>query len=170
LLQERDKQAITRAIVNELIYAVKFRCELAEPNYMIIIQLILQDFGEDISEDITDIDQFNTGASEAVRPFLSDVLEFISDLHVLSKLKASGFKSSLNRFFVQKQTNSDRMGGDLKAGLAQILALEMSRPALRDNRTIQRFLPWLLTPPNLTQAVPGAFAESVTNVRQVITL
>lgn len=57
------------------------------------------------------------------------------------------------------------MGGDLKAGLAQILALEMSRPALRDNRTIQRFLPWLLTPPNLTQAVPGAFAESVTNVR-----
>lgn len=44
------------------------------------------------------------------------------------------------------------MGGDLKAGLAQILALEMSRPAVRDNRTIQRFLPWLLSPPNLTQA------------------
>lgn len=58
------------------------------------------------------------------------------------------------------------MGGDLKAGLAQILALEMSsRTALKDNRTIQRFLPWLLSPPNLTQAVPGAFAESVTNVR-----
>jgi hypothetical protein len=87
LHRERDKQCITRAIVSELIYAVKFRCELAEPNYLLVVKLILQDFGEDISEDITDVDQFNTGASEAVRPFLSDILEFIADLHVLSKLK-----------------------------------------------------------------------------------
>lgn len=56
---------------------------------MRVVQLILQDFGEDISDDITDVDQFNTGASEAVRPFLSDVLEFIADLHVLSKLKVT---------------------------------------------------------------------------------
>lgn len=60
---------------------------MAEPNYMLIIQLVLQDFGEEIFEDISDVDQFNTGAAEAIRPFLSDVLEFISDFHVLSKLK-----------------------------------------------------------------------------------
>ncbi|KAI6239067.1 Uncoordinated protein 79 [Aphelenchoides fujianensis] len=151
LHRERDKQCLTRAIVTELVHAIKFRCELVEPNYMTIVELILQDFGEEVSEDITDVDQFNTGASEAVRPFLSEILEFIADLHVLSKLK--------------KQTNSDRMGGDLKAGLAEVLALEMSRPAVRDNRTVGRFIPWLLSPPNVTQAVPGAFAESVTNVR-----
>lgn len=28
-----------------------------------------------------------------------------------------------------------------------------------------RFIPWLYSPPNLTSAAPGAFAESVTNVR-----
>lgn len=57
------------------------------------------------------------------------------------------------------------MGGDLKAGLAEIVALEMSRPTLRDSRPVMRYIPWLMSPPNVTQAVPGAFAESVTNVR-----
>lgn len=32
-------------------------------------------------------DQFNTAASEAVRPFLFEILDFIADLHVLAKLK-----------------------------------------------------------------------------------
>lgn len=57
------------------------------------------------------------------------------------------------------------MGGDLKAGLAEILALEMSRSSQRDTRAVTRFIPWLLSPPSITQALPGAFAESVTNVR-----
>ncbi|CAD5216887.1 unnamed protein product [Bursaphelenchus okinawaensis] len=149
--RERDKQCLTRVIVTELVHAIKFRCELVETNYMTIVKLVLQDFGENVSDDIPDLDQYSTGGSETIRPFLSDLLEFIADLHVLSKLK--------------KQTNSDRMGGDLKAGLAETLALEMSRPAHRDNRTVGRFIPWLLSPPNITQAVPGAFAESVTNVR-----
>jgi len=82
---------------------------------------------------------------------MSDILEFIADLHILSKLK--------------KQTNSDRIGGDLKAGLAEVVALEMSRPAVRDSRTVMRFIPWLYSPPSLTSAAPGAFAESVTNIR-----
>lgn len=57
------------------------------------------------------------------------------------------------------------MGGDLKAGLAEIVALEMSRPTLRDCRPVMRYIPWLMSPPSITQAVQGAFAESVTNVR-----
>uniref|UniRef100_A0A914CGD5 Uncoordinated protein 79 n=1 Tax=Acrobeloides nanus TaxID=290746 RepID=A0A914CGD5_9BILA len=149
--RERDKQCITRAIVNELIQAIKFKCELVEHNYMAIVELILQDYGEEISEDIADLDQFNTGASEAIRPFISDTIEFITDLHVLSKLK--------------KQINSDRMGGNLKAGLSEIVALETSRPTVRDPRPVMKYIPWLLSPPNVTQTVPGAFAESVSNVR-----
>ncbi|KAE9556072.1 hypothetical protein FO519_000706 [Halicephalobus sp. NKZ332] len=148
LIRERDKQCLTRAIVNELIQAIKFKYEMVESNYMTIVEFIMQDYGEEIS---ADLDQFNTGASEAIRPFMSDILEFIADLHVLSKLK--------------KQTNSDRMGGDLKAGLAEIVALEMSRPTLRDCRPVMRYIPWLMSPPSVTQAVQGAFAESVTNVR-----
>lgn len=86
LIRERDKQCLTRAIVNELIQAIKFKYEMVESNYMTIVEFIMQDYGEEIS---ADLDQFNTGASEAIRPFMSDILEFISDLHVLSKLKVS---------------------------------------------------------------------------------
>lgn len=53
----------------------------------------------------------------------------------------------------------------MKAGLAELIALEMSRPSVRDSRTVMRFIPWLYSPPSLAQALPGAFADSVTNVR-----
>lgn len=45
---------------------------------------------------------------------------------------------SLSEIILQKQTltNSDRVGGDLKAGLAELIALEMSRPSVRDSRTV----------------------------------
>ncbi|KAJ1358034.1 hypothetical protein KIN20_016338 [Parelaphostrongylus tenuis] len=104
----------------------------------------------DIDVDIPD-DQFNTAASEAVRPFLFEILDFIADLHVLAKLK--------------KETNSDTVGGDLKVKLAETIAVEMSRSNARDCRTVIRFIPWLMSPPSVTQAAPGAFADSVTNVR-----
>lgn len=133
LIREHDKLIVTRAIVTELIQAIKFKCEFPEKNYASIVNLVLQDYGTELEEEIVDVDQFNTGASgclavpinysnhmaityisEAIRPFMNDILEFIADLHVLSKLK--------------KQTNSDRIGGNLKAGLSEIVALEMSRP------------------------------------------
>uniref|UniRef100_A0A915CI63 Uncoordinated protein 79 n=1 Tax=Parascaris univalens TaxID=6257 RepID=A0A915CI63_PARUN len=150
LVRERDKQCLTKAIVSELIQAIKFKCEMHEHNYMAIVELVLQDAGESVSEEIND-DQFNTAACEAIRPYLFDVIEFISDLHVLAKLK--------------KLTSSDSVGGDMKASLAQVVALEMSRSSVRDSRTVLRYIPWLMSPPSVTQAAPGAFAESVTNVR-----
>jgi hypothetical protein len=55
-----------------------------------------------------------------------ELLEFIADMHVLAKLKK------------QSASNSDRVGGDLKAGLAEIIALEMSRPSVRDSRTVRK--------------------------------
>lgn len=83
----------------ELIQAIKFKCELAEHNYMTIVYLILQDFGEEIPEEVLNttkrrnyllnMDQFNTGAAEAIRPYMNDIIEFIADLVNLSKLKVS---------------------------------------------------------------------------------
>uniref|UniRef100_A0A0N4ZV65 UNC79 n=1 Tax=Parastrongyloides trichosuri TaxID=131310 RepID=A0A0N4ZV65_PARTI len=150
LIRERDKQCITRAVVLELIQAIKFKVKLHEKNYLRIVDLILQDTGELVSVEITD-DQYNTGASDAVKPYMNDILEFVSEIHVLSRLK--------------KQTETDSVGGDFKAGLAKVVAVEMSRNSGRDNRPVIRYIPWLLSPPNVTQAAPGAFAESVTNVR-----
>ncbi|KAK6744197.1 hypothetical protein RB195_011102 [Necator americanus] len=150
LIRERDKQSISRAVVAEMIQAIKFKCPLHETNFMTIAHLILQDAGEDIEMNLPD-DQFNTAASEAVRPFLFEILDFIADLHVLAKLK--------------KETSSDSVGGDLKVKLAEAIAVEMSRSNARDCRTVIRFIPWLMSPPSVTQAAPGAFADSVTNVR-----
>uniref|UniRef100_A0A0N5B718 Ubiquitinyl hydrolase 1 n=1 Tax=Strongyloides papillosus TaxID=174720 RepID=A0A0N5B718_STREA len=150
LIRERDKQCITKAVVFELIQAIKFKVKLHENNYLRIVDLILQDTGELVSVEITD-DQYNTGASDAVKPYMNDILEFVAEIHVLSRLK--------------KQTETDSVGGDFKAGLAKIVAVEMSRNSARDNRLVLRYIPWLLSPPNVTQAAPGAFAESVTNVR-----
>ncbi|XGW22675.1 hypothetical protein V3C99_005131 [Haemonchus contortus] len=150
LIRERDKQSVSRAVVAEMIQAIKFKCPMHEANFITIANLILQDAGEDIEMNIQD-DQFNTAASEAVRPFLFEILDFIADLHVLAKLK--------------KETNSDSVGGDLKVKLAEAIAVEMSRSNARDCRTVIRFIPWLMSPPSVTQAAPGAFADSVTNVR-----
>uniref|UniRef100_A0A158PBJ8 Protein unc-79 homolog n=1 Tax=Angiostrongylus cantonensis TaxID=6313 RepID=A0A158PBJ8_ANGCA len=138
LIRERDKQSISRAVVAEMIQAIKFKCPMHERNFITIAHLILQDAGEDIEVDIPD-DQFNTAASEAVRPFLFEILDFIADLHVLAKLK--------------KETNSDTVGGDLKVKLAEAIAVEMSRSNARDCRTVIRFIPWLMSPPSVTQVV-----------------
>lgn len=76
---------------------------------MTIIEFILQDFGEELSikkmnqfnsldmeqndnfyfndNHVEDLSLYNTGASEAILPYMSDIIEFIADLHVLSKIK-----------------------------------------------------------------------------------
>uniref|UniRef100_A0A1I7VUI5 Protein unc-79-like protein n=1 Tax=Loa loa TaxID=7209 RepID=A0A1I7VUI5_LOALO len=150
LLRDRDKQFLTKAIVSELVQALKFKCDMNEHNYMVVIELILQDAGEDVSEEIAD-DQYNTAACDAVRPHIFDFIDFISDLHVLTEIK--------------KITNSDSIGGDIKSSVAQIVGVEMSRSGVRDSRTVNRYLSWLMSPPSVTQSTPSTFAEAVTNVR-----
>ena len=53
------------------------------------------------------------------RNYLSDILEFLSDVHTLSKVK-SNVKGTVG-------LNEDTLGGTLKASLAQYLALEISK-------------------------------------------
>jgi hypothetical protein len=45
----------------------------------------------------------------------------------------------------------DTLGGQLKAGLAQYLALEFTKGGQRDSKAIIRFLPWLYNPPTSVQ-------------------
>ena len=45
----------------------------------------------------------------------------------------------------------DTLGGQLKAGLAQYLALEFTKGGQRDAKAIVRFLPWLYNPPTSVQ-------------------
>ncbi|VDK25137.1 unnamed protein product [Anisakis simplex] len=69
LIRERDKQCVTKAIVSELIQAIKFKCEMHEHNYMAIVELVLQDAGETVSKEITD---------DQVHPDYSLLLNLIS--------------------------------------------------------------------------------------------
>ncbi|GMT18742.1 hypothetical protein PFISCL1PPCAC_10039, partial [Pristionchus fissidentatus] len=150
LIRERDKQTLSRAMIAELMQAIRFKCTLHASNYLTIARMVLQDSGEDIDSSFPD-DEYNTAASEAVRPHLFEIIDFIADLHVLAKLK--------------KEVAEVGDAGDIKVWLAEIVAVEMSRSSARDCRTVIRFIPWLMSPPSVTQAPPGAFADSVTNVR-----
>jgi len=47
--------------------------------------------------------------------------------------------------------NEDTLGSHLKAGIAQFVALEFTRAAGRDNRMLNRYLPWLYHPPSAMQ-------------------
>jgi hypothetical protein len=47
--------------------------------------------------------------------------------------------------------NEDTLGGVLKSGIAQYLALEITRGNSRDNRAVARYLPWLYNAPSALQ-------------------
>lgn len=79
-----------------------------------------------------------------MRQHLNDVLEFVADIHTLSKVK-SNFHGTLSRL------NEETLGAHLKAGMAQYLALEITKGNGRDNRAIGKYLPWLYHPPTAFQ-------------------
>jgi len=121
--------------------------------------MILQDAGEHVTGDDKGADvhmvasarclisintQYNTGAAECARPSVDDFVVFVADLHVLNRIK------SLSR---EMRFREDTLGGDLKAGLSQYIAVEISAAQLRSaNRqtVVCRYLPWLYTPPSIT--------------------
>lgn len=47
--------------------------------------------------------------------------------------------------------NDDTLGGTLKSGIAQYMALEITKGNNRDNRAVNRFLPWLCNVPTTIQ-------------------
>ncbi|XP_016115504.1 protein unc-79 homolog [Sinocyclocheilus grahami] len=58
-------------------------------------------------------------------------------------------------------------GGNLKVGLAQIAAMEISKGNHRDNKAVIRYLPWLYHPPSAMQQGPKEFIECVSHIRQL---
>ena len=79
---------------------------------------------------------------------IQDILEFLADVHTLSKVKSNvkGLTVGLNE---------DTLGGILKSSLAQFVALEITKGNGRENRSANRFLPWLFNPPANTAAQVG---------------
>ena len=109
----------------------------------------------------------STGAFDCIRPHFNDVVEFLADVHTLSKLKVNlisshlmdvmdvmewiEFKSNGRLMSPGPGLDEDTVGGTLKAGIGQLLALEFVRGNGKDNRCINRYMPWLFHPPSTIQ-------------------
>uniref|UniRef100_A0A5S6R432 Uncoordinated protein 79 n=1 Tax=Trichuris muris TaxID=70415 RepID=A0A5S6R432_TRIMR len=154
--KERDKYTLTRCCLNEFCQALKFKHTLNESNYMTVIKLILYDFGEPVDCDL-DRMSYPTAAAECARPFLMDFIEFLQDYHVLNRMKNVARESG--------GLSQDTLGGDLKIGIAKYVAHEICRSISRDSRAIYRYLPWLSSPPAVTQLGANEFVECIGRVR-----
>lgn len=114
---------------------------------------------------------------ECMRQYISELLDFIADMHTLTKLKVSLLCVSLQfghvscgefcfsslSFLHSKSAlqshmkaccqplHEDTFGGNLKVGLAQVAAMEISKGNHRDNKAVVRYLPWLYHPPSTMQ-------------------
>ncbi|KZC06519.1 Protein unc-79 like protein [Dufourea novaeangliae] len=163
--RDRDKHFFGRTIVFELIQAIKFKITIPDSNFLLLLHFVLQDIGgslpntialENIQTDVSPI--YNTNASESLKSQLTDVLDFLADFHTLSKVKSysKGMQAGLNE---------DTLGGILKCGLAQYVALEITRGNNRENRAVIRYLPWLNSAPSVLQQGAREYVDCIGHIR-----
>uniref|UniRef100_A0A8C3H9V0 Unc-79 homolog, NALCN channel complex subunit n=1 Tax=Chrysemys picta bellii TaxID=8478 RepID=A0A8C3H9V0_CHRPI len=137
--KERDKFYLSRSVILELLQALKLKSPLPDTNLLLLVQC-------------------GTAAMECMRQYVNDVLDFIADMHTLTKLKSHMKTCS-------QPLHEDTFGGHLKVGLAQIAAMEITRGNHRDNKAVIRYLPWLYHPPSAMQQGPKEFIECVSHIR-----
>ncbi|XP_016121548.1 protein unc-79 homolog, partial [Sinocyclocheilus grahami] len=150
-MQERDKFYMSRVVVLELLQALKFKSSIPDTNLLLLVQFVCTDIGTRLAEStilqkhmISALPGCTTAAMECLRQYLSELLDFIADMHTLTKLK-SHMKACC------QPLHEDTFGGNLKVGLAQIAAMEISKGNHRDNKAVIRYLPWLYHPPSAMQ-------------------
>jgi hypothetical protein len=170
--RDREKYLIQRQIAYELVQVLKFRFFILEENLLLLLLFVLQDVGgtlpskvlnENLKIDKTILNQadsYITNVSECLRQHMGDLLEFITDVHAISRINDNligSRPSSINR---------DSFGGHVKAAISQYLALEISLSNSGDQRTIARYLPWLYNSPSVQQG-PREFIDCVSHIRQL---
>uniref|UniRef100_A0A8C1CAY9 Unc-79 homolog, NALCN channel complex subunit n=1 Tax=Cyprinus carpio carpio TaxID=630221 RepID=A0A8C1CAY9_CYPCA len=165
--KERDKFYMSRVVVLELLQALKFKSSIPDTNLLLLVQFVCTDIGTRLAEStilqkhmISALPGCTTAAMECLRQYLSELLDFIADMHTLTKLK-SHMKACC------QPLHEDTFGGNLKVGLAQIAAMEISKGNHRDNKAVIRYLPWLYHPPSAMQQGPKEFIECVSHIRQL---
>ncbi|KAM9466038.1 protein unc-79 homolog isoform 1-T1 [Clarias gariepinus] len=165
--KERDKFYMSRIVVLELLQALKFKSPIPDTNLLLLVQFVCVDIGTRLSEStilqkhmISSLPGCTTAAMECLRQYLSELLDFIADMHTLTKLK-SHMKACC------QPLHEDTFGGNLKVGLAQVAAMEISKGNHRDNKAVIRYLPWLYHPPSAMQQGPKEFIECVSHIRQL---
>ncbi|XP_054909265.1 protein unc-79 homolog isoform X4 [Poeciliopsis prolifica] len=165
--KERDKFYMSRIVVLELLQALKFKSPLPDTNLLLLVQFVCADIGTRLAEStiiqkhmISTLPGCTTAAMECMRQYTSELLDFIADMHTLTKLK-NHMKACC------QPLHEDTFGGNLKVGLAQVAAMEISKGNHRDNKAVVRYLPWLYHPPSTMQQGPKEFIECVSHIRQL---
>ncbi|XP_041828029.1 protein unc-79 homolog isoform X4 [Melanotaenia boesemani] len=165
--KERDKFYMSRIVVLELLQALKFKSPVPDTNLLLLVQFVCADIGTRLAEStiiqkhmISTLPGCTTAAMECMRQYISELLDFIADMHTLTKLK-SHMKACC------QPLHEDTFGGNLKVGLAQVAAMEISKGNHRDNKAVVRYLPWLYHPPSTMQQGPKEFIECVSHIRQL---
>lgn len=170
--RDRDKYLIQRTIAYELTQVLRFRFFILEENLLKLLLFVLQDVGGTLApkvvEDGLKISQatlnqtetYITNVSECLRQYISDLLDFITDVHAISRINDNLIGSQ------PSSINRDSFGGHVKAAISQYLALEMSLNNGGDNRTILRYLPRLYSSPSLQQG-PREFIDCISHIRQL---
>ncbi|XP_015206538.1 protein unc-79 homolog isoform X2 [Lepisosteus oculatus] len=165
--KERDKFYLSRIVVLELLQALKFKSPIPDTNLLLLVQFVCSDAGTRLAEStilqkhmISSLPGCTTAAMECMRQYINELLDFIADMHTLTKLK-SHMKTCC------QPLHEDTFGGNLKVGLAQVAAMEISKGNHRDNKAVIRYLPWLYHPPSAMQQGPKEFIECVSHIRQL---
>uniref|UniRef100_H3BIL2 Unc-79 homolog, NALCN channel complex subunit n=1 Tax=Latimeria chalumnae TaxID=7897 RepID=H3BIL2_LATCH len=163
--KERDKFYLSRSVVLELLQALKFKSPLPDTNLLLLVQFVCADAGTRLAEStilqkqmIASVPGCVTAAMECMRQYIQELLDFIADMHTLTKLKSHMKTCS-------QPLHEDTFGGHLKVGLAQIATMEITRGNHRDNKAVIRYLPWLYHPPSAMQQGPKEFIECVSRIR-----
>ncbi|CAG0891189.1 unnamed protein product [Darwinula stevensoni] len=178
---ERDRLLLTRSVVLLLAQALRFKVTLPPSSFLILVQMVLSDAGGSFPPEVLvkipsgmpegslPMGPFNTCAAECLRGHLTDLIDFVTDVHTISKIKSmvGSVQQSKEGRACPKAHDVDRdaLGGILKSGLAQFLALEIMRGNTRENRAVTRLLPWLSHTPSLVQQGPREFVDCVAHIR-----
>lgn len=89
---------LNRLVVYELVQAMKFKTSIPDSNLLMLINIVLQDVGASIPQNIIVImdcpsftvdyvPAYSTNISECMRLHLNDIIEFLTDFHTLAKIK-----------------------------------------------------------------------------------
>jgi ATP-dependent exoDNAse (exonuclease V) beta subunit len=112
------------------VQALKFKTSIPDANFLLLTNLVLYDAGGQLFTGIDpeatypslEPDQslnmtFNTAAAEVMRNHISDVLEFLSDVHTLSKVKSRCDVNDFIILYVSPSSNN------------MIFAVSMAKPS-----------------------------------------
>ncbi|XP_074630271.1 protein unc-79 homolog isoform X2 [Acropora palmata] len=163
--KERNKLFLTRAVVLELVHAVKFRSSLPDSNLQSVLQFVAVDAGSRISfgseSDNAAYDLpfgSRTRALDCIRQYIIEAVEFLKDWRFTAK------SNKENRQMSEPNLHQTTLPIDLKASVSQLVALELTKHS-EDSKILSKALSWLKSPPTASQVGRQELLDCVTHIR-----